>query len=203
MADLFDQRRVKQFDGRFTLLPAKAFHKEKDKLCYKCGAGQACEIERDIDTTELTHQVSLDIRHCQEFMPVLGFTEGMLKGMSGIWNTFRLGKGWFGRVKPGNRIALGNTDKKEIVSIATVTAVAQGSLKEMLEWHAAENHAVMAAQSTKSPHEYLYDDILKRFYGPTIADLTRPATVIYMQVIGDELLSPQEKYAPGDGEERS
>jgi hypothetical protein len=103
------------------------------------------------------------------------------------FNTIRLGRAWFKRLKKGDRILLAH--KHEILCSARVVMLACGPVHKMLAEHAVFNHrelALAAQQRTdyapdQAPARRL--ESMRRNYGPAKVTDTSHITVIGLKLI--------------------
>jgi len=111
---------------------------------------------------------------------VIGFYPPVL-GTEEEFNTFRLGGFYTKHLSPGEEVFLLNEKEKLIFGRARVQRIETGKLAEMIQAHAADNHAVLDGERELAPDRLMA--ILTKFYGPHIATPTKKTTVVYMRRI--------------------
>ena len=99
-----------------------------------------------------------------------------LLGLEGEFNTFRLGRRWSERVQVGDVVLLTDERNCQALGLAEVRYVACGPLSEACKHYGYLNHTQLALPRRGAPKRIL--EIVQKIYGPHIATLTRPTTVI-------------------------
>lgn len=183
------QKSVKLF-GDHHSIETKPQRAATGLLCNHCALQDTCEIKRDMDQIQATHYVALSVRSCAHFRPLLGFAPP-LKGFTGRFNSFRMGRAWSERVKPGKVIGLLDTKTQQIFGSAHVVGVDHGPLDAMLELHAAENHYIKATEHP-NPEQELFR-IMRNLIGTGFVRLERDASVVIMERLDE----PQETLSTG------
>lgn len=102
-----------------------------------------------------------------------------MKGLEGEFNTFRLGKKWATRLKKGSKVLLVDSKENILIGKAKVIEVHLGTLEDMLLKHAHNNHNWCHLKAGDAI-DALYASLKKR-YGPHIATVTKPTSVIYLK----------------------
>lgn len=110
--------------------------------------------------------------HIIEFAPPM-------QNILGRFNTFRLGLRYSRLLKPRDIVLL--IDKQKLVTIgeAMVNEIYVGSLRDMANLYAHENHNQLGEDN---PSELLIQAMIKR-YGPQMVTLDKKVTVIYLQML--------------------
>lgn len=101
------------------------------------------------------------------------------RGLSGQFNTFRLGPRFAQRCPPGTEVELVDARTKRVLKRATVTAVFTGPLAEMASAHAHQAHNWK--EYPESERQHLLVASLKKRYPPGRARDDSVVSVIYMQ----------------------
>lgn len=101
------------------------------------------------------------------------------RGLTGQFNTFRLGKSWAGKVEPGSQVDLVDSRSSKQLARATVTRIEQGTLTEMAQLHAGFAHNWK--EHPADERAGLLVASMKKRYPPGRVLDTSIVTVIYMQ----------------------
>ncbi len=109
---------------------------------------------------------------------VIGFRAPIV-GIEERFNTFRLGTAWSKLLIPGMKVILINETAKMTIAMAEVERVEVGTLAEMCERHAHENHSHLHVTDGRAGE--MLNAKLKRLYGPHIATDTKRCTVIWLR----------------------
>lgn len=111
-------------------------------------------------------------------LPTIGFGYPR-RGLSGEFNTFRLGLRFAERCPPGTRVELIDSRSKKLLGRATVTAVFTGTLTEMAQLHAHQAHNWKEHPEAERP-ALLVASMCRR-YPPGRCTDTSMVSVIYMK----------------------
>lgn len=107
--------------------------------------------------------------------PIRGLTEQKT-------NTFRVGLGWFKRLKVGDKVNLLNTKTLEVFAIAIVAEIDSGEKQMMAEMHGEFNHSIQSLQIKDNIAAVILRR-LKSSSGTRAFDGTKYITVIYLEQI--------------------
>lgn len=144
-------------------------------LCQHCGHNGNC--------TKQQKNAQEELYECREYQFPIAFRDA--RGLAGEFNTMRLGKAWFGRVKEGDVVAL--VDKEGTrVGQAQVQRVFLLPKDEALHHHAEQNHLYrektwrdkMLSVTAKM------EKILRSSYGNLVYNNNDRVTVIYLEEKG-------------------
>lgn len=187
-------RWVKRTDsGRFTI-ETVAEKKREVLLCDTCGINDQCPVRLMMDKTDAF--VTLSVRNCEKFIPSIGFMPPMV-GLDRQFNTLRVGKGWFERLRPSDRVAMVNTKTEEIEGYAEVLHLYHGNYNTMLERHAAHNHTAAFRDPGQSAQSYV-GEILRRAHGHFLSE-NSTLTAIYLRRLENGLrIRPKEEVGVGE-----
>lgn len=153
-------------------------------LCDYCGKQEAfdkfaaCWVQRGEYQSLKNVGVHQPVVSCAMHEPILGFIPP-LHGFESIFNTFRIGAAWHNRVSKDDTVGLLDAKAGQLFGKAKVIEVNTGPLADMLNLYASGNHLEIGNGPVGAP-ERLYKAILQ-IYGPRIAALERPATVINLE----------------------
>lgn len=111
--------------------------------------------------------------HIIEFSPPI-------MGISGTFNTFRLGIRYSKILKVNDTVCLIDKQKLAIMGYAQVKEVLVGRLDDMAKLHASKNHNQVLNEPMFAP-DLLIEAMMKR-YGPHMVSLDKKVTVIYLSV---------------------
>lgn len=179
--------------GRFTI-ETVAEKKREVLLCDTCGINDQCPVRLMMDKTDAF--VTLSVRNCEKFIPAIGFMPPMV-GLHRQFNTLRVGKGWFDRLRSGDNVALVNTKSEQIEGYAEVTHVYHGSYNTMLEKHAAHNHTAAFRKDGQSAQDHV-GEILRRAHGHFLSE-NSTLTAIYLRRMENGLrVRPKEEIGVGE-----
>ncbi|MGY2462316.1 hypothetical protein [Vreelandella sulfidaeris] len=180
--------------GRFTIETASE-KKREVLLCDTCGINDQCPVRQMMDKAD--HFVTLSVRHCEKYIPSVGFMPPIV-GLERQFNTLRVGKGWYERLKVGDKVAMVNTKTAEIEGYAEVTRLHHGVYGEMLERHAAFNHCAPFRDTNQSAVDYV-GHIMQKAHGHFLSE-NSTLTAIYLRRLEHGLrVMPRE--ASGAGQE--
>lgn len=101
-------------------------------------------------------------------------------GLEDEFNTVRVGLGWAKRLKVGDEVYISDNKEKRVIGKAVVTMLETGSLEDICFTHSKTNHTQLKAPADADTSKDLLN-IVRKFYGPHIAQLTKKATVIYLR----------------------
>lgn len=189
-------RWVKRTDaGRFTI-ETVAEKKREVLLCDTCGINDQCPVRLMMEKAESF--VTLSVRNCEKYIPSIGFMPPMI-GLERQFNTLRVGKGWFERLRPGDKIALVNTKTEKIEGYAEVTHVYYGNYNDMLERHAVYNHVACKRAPGQSAQSYV-GEVLRKAHGHFLSE-NSTLTAIYLRRL-ENGLRIRSKEEAGAGKER-
>lgn len=112
-----------------------------------------------------------------------------LEGMSGEFNTIRLGLTWPKRIKEGDKVFLMDNKERRIFGAAIVTGIHTGTLEEICKHHAQHNHTAIANPDLRDSSGKILQDnaathvfnVLQKFNGPHIATPTKKSVAIYLK----------------------
>lgn len=180
--------------GRFTIETA-AEKKREVLLCDTCGINDQCPVRMMMDKAD--HFVTLTVRNCEKYIPAVGFMPPMV-GLERQFNTLRVGKGWYERLREGDRVALINTKSEEIEGYAEVLHVYHGPYNEMLSRHAVYNHCAPYREPGQSAQDYV-GEILRRAHGHFLSE-NSTLTAIYLRRL-ENGLRIRSKEEAGAGQE--
>jgi hypothetical protein len=185
-----NMRRLKRIPAQsgltFTLETAQE-RKKDNLLCNYCGWKEAvagydqCQTYSGLEGLRQEQGLGIIIRTCQEFQPVLTFRPPLGQYES-EFNTFRLGSAWYNRVSPGTIVALYDTTEQEIFGKAQVLETHHGSLQDMCEEHAHNNHLFLDRDPSEAP-EAMYGAISKMYGHIAKKREGLLCTVIYLENI--------------------
>lgn len=103
------------------------------------------------------------------------------RGLTGQFNTFRLGARAGQQCSPGTELELVDSRSGKLIKRATVTAVFTGPLNEMAQQHAHQAHNWKDHEPEQRP-ALLMNSLAKRYPPNRVRD-TSIVSVIYMQEI--------------------
>lgn len=163
-------------DMRYIRLKSSGYI-SKRMLCDHCGSISQCEME---DKSRWRFSI-VEYKECAKFQPVIIFRPPLI-GLEDQFNTFRMGRAWFNRVKAGTRVALLDASKREVFGRATVIAVYYGSKALMQELHGPRNH-LMLNLKFDDKHQMVehFSGLCRRAMGNIIYENSDTASVIYMR----------------------
>jgi hypothetical protein len=106
------------------------------------------------------------------------------EGLDGVstFNTFRIGRVWAGRLKPGDEVFLMWAKQMQVFGRAVVGEVLTGKLRELATQHARFNHNQTGNPDTAGAADRLIENMTRR-YGPHIVHDNKLTTVVYMKRI--------------------
>lgn len=106
-----------------------------------------------------------------------------LEGLSGEFNTIRIGVTWARKLKAGDTVFLMDNKERVIFGTAQVTAIHQGTLEEICALHGKNNHTQLAASVEVGTLDVAAAmmGVMKKIYGPHIALPNKKTTAIYLQ----------------------
>lgn len=173
-----DTKRIKRIEDGFTVETMASFNGQPT-ICDHC-ARQKCKIRNYVERTEAAQ---LKVTTCKIFIPALGFS--ILKGLNlPNWNTIRVGGAWADRLRPFQSVAIIDTKNKMIVRHCTVEETFVGTLGQLVEEHAINNHAIQAeieeGKIEAKDAATRMMRILKNANGTNIAAADRKASVVYL-----------------------
>lgn len=168
----FDQRFVRRDED--TYRTTSAAH----PLCKSCGDEPRCNIRRGMLFQSATYGVEAAVTGCGVYMPVLTFKDS--EGISGTFNTFRRGPGWYRRVKEGAKVRMFAHDVDDFVADGVVVERHVGVLGSLLERHASMNHLLKAGNYPDSDARLM--KILQSLYGKNYASPDEEYSVVYVEV---------------------
>jgi len=178
--------------NRFTIETA-AEKKREVLLCDTCGINADCPVRKMMGKAE--GFVTLSVRNCEKYIPCIGFMPPLM-GMERQFNTLRVGKGWYERLRQGDRVALVNTRTAEVEGYAEVTRLYHGSYRDMLGKHATYNHVAFMREPGQSSVEYV-DSVLKKANGHFLSE-SSTLTAIYLRRLEHGLrIRPKEETGAG------
>ncbi|MFP5299983.1 hypothetical protein R2R70_02055 [Cobetia sp. SIMBA_158] len=161
--------------GRFTIETA-AEKKREVLLCDTCGINSKCPVKQVMDKADSF--VTLSVRHCEKYIPCIGFMPPIV-GLTRQFNTLRVGKGWYERLKAGDTVALVNTKTSEIECYAEVVRLDHGQYRPMLEKHAPHNHTACERGPDMSSIEHV-GNVMQRAHGHFLSE-NSTLTAIYLR----------------------
>lgn len=111
------------------------------------------------------------------------------RGLSGTFNTFRLGSGAANKLIPGLQVDLIDSRSKKLIGRATVIGTHVGSLREMAALHSPHAHNWKDSPEGERA-ALLTASMLRRYkhYGPTRCSEDSICSVIYLKEIENEIL---------------
>lgn len=179
--------------GRFTI-ETVAEKKREVLLCDTCGINDQCPVRVMMEKTDAF--VTLSVRNCEKFIPAIGFMPPMV-GLDRQFNTLRVGKGWFERLRPNDKVALVNTKTEEIEGYAEVLHLYHGNFNAMLERHAAHNHTASFRGPGQSAQSHV-GEVLRRAHGHFLSE-NSTLTAIYLRRLENGLrIRPKEEIGVGE-----
>ena len=146
-------------------------------LCERCGDIFKCNSSSDRATKEFG--VEMVVSECGIFKPILVFRDRT--GLSGEFNTMRLGKAWFHRLYAGKVISM--WDKKEWLGDAEVIEIERGDKQLMMEQHSNLNHMLIDQALDSKDAADKMPKILRTAYGNLIYIHNDILTVIYLKAL--------------------
>lgn len=150
-------------------------------LCPDCGRRIGCSLQ----ASKLTEWQRARRKTCHVFQIKIGFRPPTV-GVGGIFNTFRIGKAWSGRLIEGDVVALEDTVSEAVFGLARVVKVLLGPKADMEATHASANHNLVGERLTPNEAaQWLKKRLLKR-YGPRIYNDATEHSVIYLECINEE-----------------
>lgn len=161
--------------NRFTIETA-AEKKREVLLCDTCGINDQCPVRQMMHKAD--DFVTLSVRNCEKYIPCVGFMPPMV-GLERQFNTLRVGKGWYERLKKGDKVALVNTKSSEIEGYAEVLHLYHGNYRDMIDKHAIYNHTAMMREPGQSAADYV-DQVLKKANGHFLSE-NSTLTAIYLR----------------------
>jgi hypothetical protein len=105
------------------------------------------------------------------------------RGLSGEFNTFRLGLNWSRRVTPGETVELVDARTKKVLKRAVVTQVVTGALGPLAIAHAHQAHNWK--NFPEDQRSALLIAALKKRYLPGRVREDSPCSVIYLKELED------------------
>lgn len=105
-----------------------------------------------------------------------------LEGLSGDFNTIRIGLAWAKRLNVGDKVFILNNKERFVIGEALVTAIHTGTLEELCHLHSAKNHTQLEKVGEDTAKNLL--NVVQKIYGPHIATPTKKATVIALRRLG-------------------
>lgn len=106
-----------------------------------------------------------------------------LEGMSGEFNTIRIGITWAKKLKAGDLVFLMNNKERAIFGTARVIEVHLGTLEEICQQHGHMNHTQKSAEPHTLPAAETalrMMQVITKIYGPHIALPSKKTTAIYL-----------------------
>lgn len=175
-------------NDRFTIETA-AEKKREVLLCDTCGINDQCPVRQMMNKAE--HFVTLSVRNCEKYIPCVGFMPPLL-GLDRQFNTLRVGKGWFERLKVGDKVALVDTKTTGVEGYAEVIHLYHGNYQDMLIKHAPYNHVAFMREPGQSSADYV-DEVLKKANGHFLSE-NSTLTAIYLRRLEHGLrIRPKEE----------
>lgn len=162
-------------DDRFTIETA-AEKKREVLLCDTCGINDQCPVRQMMHKADSF--VTLSVRHCEKYIPCIGFMPPMV-GLERQFNTMRVGKGWFERLKKGDKVALANTKTIKVEGYAEVTHLYHGNFNDILGKHATYNHTAIMREPGQSAADYV-GHVLQKANGHFLSE-NSTLTAIYLR----------------------
>lgn len=183
-----NMRHIKRIPGEGQLVYTLGDSREipvKEILCNYCGwrddleGYDKCSIFAEVQGRKAIG-VKTVLKHCRFFQPILMFKDSDGR-FDGTFNTFRLGSSWYNRVSPGSVCVLYATATNQIFGKAVVTETHHGSLEEMCEEHAINNHAIESGLNKEQAAALMYAAIGDA-YAPLMGDAENmKSSVIYLR----------------------
>lgn len=168
-------KRVKKIGSYYTLeTPARA--EETDLLCDQCG-NLDCSIRLIVQRIKVNRfNARVSITRCESFVPILKFSD--TAGLSGEFNTFRLGGAWAKRVSVGDVVLLQN-GQGEAIDYATVCDTHIGSFSDMAHEYGVDNHLAINAEISGTPFDLA--QVMTKLYGAHRFSLNSTVSVIELR----------------------
>lgn len=174
------KQRVKR-DGGFFTIEKKADRLRRGSICEQCGIRVGCEVWAMVEIVNKSGQMIVPIKACKLYIPVLLFGSDTGLFEHGSVNTFRLGMAWATRVTPGQRVRLDSNGGK-VFGYAMISDIFSGTLRDMADTHAAENHMLRLRSDVSDYSEEMFK-ILRYAYGKLYVAWDRPVTVLYLEPV--------------------
>lgn len=180
-------------DNRFTIETA-AEKKREVMLCDTCGIHEQCPVNQMMTRAE--HFVTLSVRHCEKYIPCIGFIPPIV-GIERAFNTLRVGRGWFDRLRAGDKVALVNTRTALPEGYAEVVRLDHGEYSPMLKKHASFNHAALVKPEGVTAVDHV-GKIMQQAHGHFLNEQST-LTAIYLRRLVD--VRVRTKTQAGAGQE--
>jgi hypothetical protein len=155
---------------------------QRPMICDWCCLRETCRYRKAVDRMNDTGEVATMVRNCTIFVPPLTFS--VLEGLNlPHWNTFRLGKAWGERLRPGQRVGIIDTRNQVVARHMIVDSTHVGRLEDLLPHHAHDNHAMRGRDRAEAPEALR--KVLRNAYGSIVLDGNKLYSCVYLKAEAD------------------